>query len=100
MICVGLSRFGVDFGVDFLLMVEVVGHRRVGFGQPQVGVMPTHFFHGPAVGQMVHYNLCNANTRQPFQPGRFAGRFDDVRIGQFNRHGGNVAERLRGVNQA
>jgi hypothetical protein len=54
--------------------------------------MPAHFLDGPAVGQMVNHDLRDANTRQPFQPGRFAGWFGDVRIGDFNRHDRKMAD--------
>jgi hypothetical protein len=72
--------------VDIRLMIEVVSHGGVDFGGVQVGVLATHLIRRPAVSQIVHRNLSDANARQPLQVRRAIGCLLDVRIRDVDAH--------------
>lgn len=57
-----LLQLRVEFTVDLCLMVEVVGHGRMGLGQGEVGMLPAHFFRRPTVREIVGDDLRYPNA--------------------------------------
>jgi hypothetical protein len=83
-----LGDFLLDFGFDFVGPIEVVGHGGVGFGGEEVGVLVTDFIDRPAVGEVVHDDLGDADAGQAFEVGGLACGGFEVGIGCGCKHGG------------
>ena len=74
-------KFVLDFSFDFSRVIEVVGHGGMGFGGKKVGVLVADFINRPAVGEVVHDDLGNADAGEAFEMGWLIGGSFDVGIG-------------------
>jgi len=49
-------------------------------------MLPTNLINRPPMSEIVHRDLCNANSWEPAEPGSFAREHFDMRISEFYGH--------------
>ena len=58
-----LIELALYLRIDFVLMIVVIGHRRVDFSKLQVGIVSRDFFRTEPAGSIVHHNHRDASAR-------------------------------------
>ncbi len=71
--CVDLGHFLLDSGFDFGGVIEVVGHGNMRFSGKKIRMLVTDFIDGPAVGEVIHDDLGDADAGQAFEMGGLVG---------------------------
>jgi hypothetical protein len=75
-----LVQLHLDFCVDLLRMVVVIGHGGVNFGQLQVRIMAHHVCRSKPPAEIIHDQQRHARARLALQTRRFPVFFNHVRI--------------------
>jgi len=82
-----LVDFVMDLPVDLGLVIEVIGHGRVGLRGREMGVLPAHFIDRPTVLQIIHHDLGDPDSRVSLQPSRVPVELLDMGVLECDGHG-------------
>src|SRR5262245_54657507 len=83
-----LCQLRGDFTVNLLLMVVVIRHRGMNFGQLEIRMLPANLVGRPAIGQIIGDDHGDSGARVIFQARRGAVFLDDMRISKRGCHDG------------
>ena len=70
---IGLTEFRLDFTIDGLRVIEVIGQRGMDFRKSQVRILAHDLIGGPSAAKVIRDDLGDADPRGTQKSGRFAG---------------------------
>lgn len=75
---IGLAKFCLNFPVNLLRVIEVIGERRMYFRKGDVRVLAHDFIGRPSTAQVIHDDLGDTDPWRTQKPGRLADFQMDV----------------------